>query len=86
MLQVLLVTSKRDAEKWVIPGGGVEPGEDVAIAATREVLEEAGVKGVIVRALGVFEVNLFADFACCRAMQKCACIKIQGRQILLFSC
>jgi len=52
--EVLLVTSKRDTGKWVVPGGGVEPGEDVKIAAIREVLEEAGVKGVIVRPLGVF--------------------------------
>jgi len=54
--EVLLVTSKRAGlSKWVIPGGGVEPGECAADAAEREVFEEAGVKGAIVRKLGIFE-------------------------------
>lgn len=52
------MTSKRAGlSKWVIPGGGVEPGERAADAAEREVFEEAGVKGSIVRKLGIFEVR-----------------------------
>ncbi|XP_045464795.1 diphosphoinositol polyphosphate phosphohydrolase 2 [Harmonia axyridis] len=53
--EVLLVTSSRKPEKWIVPGGGVEPEEEASVTATREVLEEAGVIGKLGRSLGVFE-------------------------------
>ena len=40
---------------WIIPGGGIEPNESTSEAALRELYEEAGVKGRIIRELGVFE-------------------------------
>ncbi|KAL3285285.1 hypothetical protein HHI36_019395 [Cryptolaemus montrouzieri] len=52
---VLLVTSSRRPENWIVPGGGVEPEEEASVTATREVLEEAGVIGKLGRSLGVFE-------------------------------
>jgi len=55
--QVLLVSGSRYPDRWVVPGGGVEPTEDVGVAALREVQEEAGVKGELGRCLGVFEVS-----------------------------
>ncbi|GAV07259.1 hypothetical protein RvY_17120-1 [Ramazzottius varieornatus] len=54
-LEVLLVSSSRSRERWVIPGGGIEPNESPAEAARREVQEEAGVRGDVQRFLGVFE-------------------------------
>jgi 8-oxo-dGTP pyrophosphatase MutT (NUDIX family) len=45
-LRVLLITS-RDTGRWVIPKGGVEPGQTPAQAAAQEAYEEAGVKGVM---------------------------------------
>ena len=48
-------------ERWVVPGGGIEPSEDTCVAALREVQEEAGVKGTLGRLLGVFEV-IFPSF------------------------
>lgn len=57
MSQVLLVTSSRRPDNWIVPGGGVEPEEEPSVTALREVLEEAGVIGKLGRCLGVFEVH-----------------------------
>ncbi|XP_062317123.1 nudix (nucleoside diphosphate linked moiety X)-type motif 4a isoform X2 [Osmerus eperlanus] len=55
--EVLLVSSSRHPDQWIVPGGGMEPEEEPCGAAVREVYEEAGVKGKLGRLLGVFEVN-----------------------------
>lgn len=57
-LQVLLVTSSSRPDRWIVPGGGVEPDEDPHNTAMREVEEEAGVLGTLVRNLGIFEVRV----------------------------
>lgn len=55
LYQILLITSHRDKTLWIFPGGGVEPNESTIDAAHRELYEEAGVKGRILRELGTFE-------------------------------
>ncbi|XP_078803441.1 diphosphoinositol polyphosphate phosphohydrolase 1 isoform X2 [Oryzias latipes] len=52
---VLLVSSSRHPDKWIVPGGGMEPEEEPNVAAAREVCEEAGVKGTLGRLVGIFE-------------------------------
>lgn len=52
--EVLLVSGSRDRSLWVVPGGGIEPTEDPGVAALRECIEEAGVKGNLGRCLGTF--------------------------------
>mgnify|MGYP006277361421 CR=1 FL=1 len=42
--RVLLIRHPRDAEQWVLPGGGHEPGETFSETAVREVWEETGVE------------------------------------------
>uniref|UniRef100_A0A8C6SGS5 diphosphoinositol-polyphosphate diphosphatase n=1 Tax=Neogobius melanostomus TaxID=47308 RepID=A0A8C6SGS5_9GOBI len=55
--EVLLVSSSRHPDQWIVPGGGMEPEEEPCGAAVREVFEEAGVKGKLGRLLGIFEQN-----------------------------
>uniref|UniRef100_A0A8D2QFC4 diphosphoinositol-polyphosphate diphosphatase n=1 Tax=Zonotrichia albicollis TaxID=44394 RepID=A0A8D2QFC4_ZONAL len=52
---VLLVSSSRHPDRWIVPGGGMEPEEEPGVAAVREVCEEAGVKGTLGRLVGIFE-------------------------------
>lgn len=49
--EVLLVSSKKG---WVVPAGGIDPGETAVQAAVREVHEEAGVIGDVGSCMGVF--------------------------------
>ena len=56
LLKVLLISSSRNLDNWIVPGGGIEDNENPEEAAKREVYEEAGVQGRLGRLLGVFEV------------------------------
>lgn len=43
-LQVLLVSSSRHPDQWIVPGGGMEPDEEPSVAAVREVYEEVSLQ------------------------------------------
>jgi len=48
--KVLLITSRKQSSNWVLPKGGWEPSDrHLEAAASREALEEAGVRGTITR-------------------------------------
>lgn len=49
-----MITS-RDQSSWIIPGGGIEQNETINDAAHRELYEEAGVKGRILRHIGLVD-------------------------------
>jgi 8-oxo-dGTP pyrophosphatase MutT (NUDIX family) len=49
----LLLTRRQDTGRWALIGGIVEPGEQPAAAAVREVLEETGIVAVIERLVAV---------------------------------
>jgi 8-oxo-dGTP pyrophosphatase MutT (NUDIX family) len=51
-LRVLVVTAKKNPSQWLFPKGHIEPGESPEEAAVREVSEEAGVVGHVVRPVG----------------------------------
>jgi 8-oxo-dGTP pyrophosphatase MutT (NUDIX family) len=51
--QVLLVRAKQDPSRWIFPKGHIEPGESAPEAAARELREEAGVVGRVIRPVGV---------------------------------
>ena len=53
VFEILLVTSRSRPGRWILPKGSAEPGETVEVTATREIAEEAGVRGKLVEKLGV---------------------------------
>ncbi|XP_052256964.1 diphosphoinositol polyphosphate phosphohydrolase 1-like isoform X1 [Dreissena polymorpha] len=59
--EILLVTSSKHKDRWIVPGGGIEPREEPDLAAVRECKEEAGVHGQLLRKLGVFESTHFNE-------------------------
>ncbi|HEV7897027.1 MAG TPA: NUDIX domain-containing protein [Planosporangium sp.] len=44
LLQLREADARMDPDRWGLPGGHVEPGEDPAVAARRELLEETGLR------------------------------------------
>lgn len=42
-----------EGERWILPGGGVDFGEDPAAAVIRELAEECGLRGTVERLLDV---------------------------------
>jgi len=53
--------TRQGSLEWVLPKGHVEPGESAAEAAVREVAEETGIAGRVVRALGSIEYWFIKD-------------------------
>jgi len=53
----LVITAKKNPHHWVLPKGHIDPGETLAEAALREVLEETGVKARIMKPLGVSRIQ-----------------------------
>lgn len=53
--RMLLLAQEADPEgtHWCLPGGGVEEGESPAAAALRELWEECGVRGCILRVVSI---------------------------------
>jgi 8-oxo-dGTP pyrophosphatase MutT (NUDIX family) len=49
----ILLGRRSDSGEWSLPAGSIDPGEQPADAAIREVYEEAGVHAVIERVAGV---------------------------------
>ena len=54
-----LVISSSTGEHWVLPKGHIDPGESPETTALRELVEETGVLGEIIRPLSVqsFDIN-----------------------------
>lgn len=52
--QKILLTRRTDNGLWCLPGGKIEPGENVEEACIREVLEETGLCVRISRLIGVY--------------------------------
>jgi ADP-ribose pyrophosphatase YjhB (NUDIX family) len=50
----LLLVKRRDVAIWVLPGGGIDPGETPAEACLREVFEETGLHVAIRRQIAIY--------------------------------
>ena len=50
----ILLIRRTDNNYWSIPGGGMEPGESVRQAASREVMEETGINCEVTGLIGVY--------------------------------
>jgi 8-oxo-dGTP pyrophosphatase MutT (NUDIX family) len=55
----ILLIQRKDNASWAMPGGIAEIGETPAEAALRELWEEAGLRGRVVRLLGLFDGRLW---------------------------
>ncbi|XP_067930010.1 uncharacterized protein [Watersipora subatra] len=56
--------------RWKFPGGGTDPGEDIAVTARREVLEETGVESEFVGVLCYRHFHAFR-YGCSDTYQAC---------------
>ncbi len=58
-----LLIQRRDIPVWVLPGGGIDPGESPEEAACREMEEETGLKVEIIRKIAEYTpINKLARF------------------------
>jgi len=61
-VEALVVRAKKDPAAWIFPKGHIERGESAAEAAVRELQEEAGAVGEIVKPIGVLSFQSGAEF------------------------
>ena len=57
-----MVRSRKDPSVWIFPKGHIDPGESAAEAAVRELQEEAGVDGEIVKPIGMLAFQSGHEF------------------------
>jgi ADP-ribose pyrophosphatase YjhB (NUDIX family) len=50
----ILLIRRSDNELWSVPGGRMEIGESISDAASREVLEETGIRARPIRVVGIY--------------------------------
>lgn len=50
----ILLTRRTDNGRWCLPGGGMDPGEDLAETCVREMKEETGLDVQVKRLIGIY--------------------------------
>jgi len=51
-IEVLVARAKKNPREWIFPKGHIEPGESAAETAVRELQEETGIAGEVIRPIG----------------------------------
>lgn len=86
--EVLLV-KRRDIPVWVLPGGGLDPGESPEEGAVRELWEETGFKAKVVRKvaeyLPVNKLTLLSHLFECQIISGKATTSSETKEIRFFS-
>jgi ADP-ribose pyrophosphatase YjhB (NUDIX family) len=59
----ILLIQRADNAMWAMPGGLAEIGQTLAESCVRELWEEAGLKGRVVRNLGIFDGRLWGSYS-----------------------
>jgi ADP-ribose pyrophosphatase YjhB (NUDIX family) len=59
----ILLIQRADNATWAMPGGLAEIGETLAQSCLRELWEEAGLRGQVIRPLGIFDGPLWGSYA-----------------------
>ncbi len=59
----VLLIQRRDNGHWALPGGIAEIGQTAAEATLRELWEEAGLRGRVVRLLGLFDSRVWRSWS-----------------------
>jgi 8-oxo-dGTP diphosphatase len=73
----LLTVRKRGTQRFMLPGGKREPGEDDLIALARELAEELGIRLASAESLGRFEAPA-ANEACATVRSHAYLVEIEG--------
>ena len=80
----LLLQQREDNRHWAMPGGRLDPGEDLQTCAVREVFEETGLRVHVVRLIGMysdprqFSIATYPDGAQVQTVNACFECEIVG--------
>ncbi len=84
----VLLIKRRDIPVWVLPGGGLDPGESPEVGAVREVFEETGYQTSVVRKvaeyLPVNKLTQFSHLFECRIVEGTAKIGAETKELEFF--
>jgi 8-oxo-dGTP pyrophosphatase MutT (NUDIX family) len=83
----VLLTQRADNGQWCLPGGAVDPGESVEEACLRELVEETGLTGRVVRLVGVYSdpdrLVVYPDGNRVQVVALCFEVQVTGGELCL---
>jgi len=84
----VLLVKRRDIPVWVLPGGGIDPGETPEKATIREVLEETGLTSTLERKVGTYtpsnRLTELSHVFVCKNLKGTLCLSSESKDIRYF--